>query len=193
MFALIHSTAKADEQEKLDHTFSANSEEFYNWIYVPLVAFPLSFIIPISLRLDFANHYASAEARQYVHLITLEVVPAPKDKRQLSAGIVIPSIMPFAFKCPYFISTLLAWLLANAAVMQLLAHGWLPDFGRFMYMIYVLVCALPMVVMSVFAVALIRGEVERMWRYKERWELEPGAEKGTWVGEAIPGLVNMKE
>ena len=36
---------------------------------------------------------------------------------------------------------------------------------------YILVCALPMVLLSLVMVALVCGEVERMWMYMERWQL----------------------
>ena len=153
------------------------------WIEILLATFPPTFIISTSLRLDFENHAASVYARDDpvnapTDLILLEVVQAPTIKwtsEQLTTGIVIPASLPFTFKCPYFISTLLAWLLANLAVIHLLAHGFLSDFGldvvHFAHTFYVLVCALPMVLLSLVMVALVRGEVKRMWFYTELWQL----------------------
>jgi hypothetical protein len=114
---------------------------------------------------------------------------------QLAPGVVTPSSIPFAFKCPYFISTLFAWLLANAAVMQLIARDWLPhldqDFGRFVYACYVLLCALPMVILSIFMVSSMRGEVNRMWMHVECWTMEPGEELRN--GEDLQELVDVKD
>jgi hypothetical protein len=157
--------------------FPAKSEDFSAWISVIFIALPPSLIIPLSIRLDFANYMVSAAS---LHLMTLEEVPA--DERvtdptlKLSRGIVIPRTIPFTFKCPYFASALLAWLLANAAIAYALGCGWLSDSDRFTYMFYILVVAIPMVIMSIFGVSLLRGEVERMWRYEERWGLETAVE-----------------
>jgi hypothetical protein len=152
------------------------------WIEILLTTTPPTFIISTSLRLDFANHAASVYARDDptnapTDLVPLEVVQVPTIKwtsEQLSTGVVIPASLPFIFKCPYFISTLLTWLLANLAVMHLLARGWLSDFGLdvayFAHTFYVLVCALPMVLLSLVMVALVRGEVQRMWMYMEEWQ-----------------------
>jgi hypothetical protein len=188
----------ASEKQLREPLLIAQNEAFINWISVPLTALPLFFIIPLSLRLDFANHIASIEARQDVQedLIPLEVVPAPKDEppmKQLTAGVVIPSSISFTFKCPYFISTQLAWLLSNVAVMLLLARGWLPDVNRFDYLLYVIVCALPMVILSVFAVSFMRGESKRVWEYQERWGLEPVVEKAGKISEKVEELVDVKE
>jgi hypothetical protein len=132
---------------------------------------------------DFANHVASVHAAREdpknapMDLVPLEVAPVTMTKwksEQLTTGVVIPASLPFMFKCTYFISTLLAWLLANLAVMYLLARGWLPDFGldaiHFAHTFYVLVCALPVVLLSLVMVALVRGEVERVWMYRELWQ-----------------------
>jgi hypothetical protein len=58
--------------------------------------------------------------------------------------------------------------------MHLLARGWLSDFGldvvHFAHTFYVLVCALPVVLLSLVMVALVRGEVKRMWFYTELWQ-----------------------
>jgi len=125
--------------------------------------------------------------------IVLQEVPAPETTclaKQLTPGIVVPSVIPVAFDCPYFLSTLLMWIFTNAAVMQLLAYGWLPDFGRFVYSLYVLLCALPMEVLSVVVVSMVRGEVKRMWSYEEHWNLEPLAVE---TGEKSQKLVDLKE
>ena len=135
----------------------------------------------MSLRLDFSNHIANAMARQEVHMIVLEAVPAAEtpmfSSKLRSAGVVIPSNIPFTFKCPYFVSALLAWLPANATVMVLLARGWLPDHGSCVYAFWVFDCALPMVVMSVLAVSLMCGEVMRVLRYEEHWSFRPDKEQ----------------
>jgi hypothetical protein len=50
--------------------------------------------------------------------------------------------------------------------MLLLARGWLPDVNRFDYLFYVIVCVLPMVILSVFAVSFMWGESKRVWEYQ---------------------------
>ena len=132
----------------------------------------------MSLRLDFANHTARLQSYQdhSVDFMMLEEVSAPAAKspmNQLTAGIVIPSSILVAFDCPYFLSTLLTWICTNIAITLLLTQGWLPDFGHFVYSLYVLLCALPMAVLGVVGVSLVRGEVKRMWMYEEHWNLEP--------------------
>jgi len=61
-----------------------------------------------------------------------------------------------------------SWLFANATTTYLLTFGWLPDPGHFTYMFYVLVCAIPAVILSLVGVTQIRSKEERMWRYEER-------------------------
>ena len=136
-----------------------------------------TFIISTSLRLDFANHAASVHAREDAtnpptDLVPLEVAQAPNN--DTAAGAAWSSPRPSQSpKCTYFSCTLLAWLLTNLAVVYLLARGWLSDFGleaaHFAHTFYVLVCALPMVLSSLVMVALLRGEVEQMWTYRELW------------------------
>ena len=198
LFAVILSDAiKADVTliKRLHEHFTQHSGDFTNWIYVPCMGLPLSFIISISLRFDYANHVASIQSLQDIPVdpIVLQEVPAPETTclaKQLTPGIVVPSVIPVAFDCPYFLSTLLMWIFTNAAVMQLLAYGWLPDFGRFVYSLYVLLCALPMEVLSVVVVSMVRGEVKRMWSYEEHWNLEPLAVE---TGEKSQKLVDLKE
>ena len=64
--------------------------------------------------------------------------------------------------------------------MYLFTRGWLSDFepeaAHFAHTFYVLVCALPMVLSSLVMVALLRGEVEKMWSYGEQW-WSPAAER----------------
>jgi hypothetical protein len=183
VFIIVHSAVDTDDKERPLKIFSAESEEFSGWISVIFVALPMSFIIPLSLRLDFANHIVSTAP---LHIMSLEEMPAAKIKNsweQLTNGIVIPPSIPFTFRCPYFASALLAWLSANTTTTYLLTFGWLPDTGRFMYMFYVLVCAIPAVILSLVCVSRIRGEEERMWRYEERWESGTVVEKATGDSE----------
>ncbi|KIM85915.1 hypothetical protein PILCRDRAFT_86655 [Piloderma croceum F 1598] len=200
LLAIIFSTVKTDRasiQQLYEH-FTAYCGNFANWFYVPCMGLPLSFITSMSLRLDFANHIARVQLYQdhSADLMMLEEVSAPEEKspmKQLTAGIVIPSSIPVAFDCPYFLSTLLTWIFTNTAIMQLLAHGWLPDFGRFVYALYVLLCALPMAVLSVVGVSLVRGEARHMWTYKEHWNLEPVEEKPVRISEKVRELIDLKE
>jgi hypothetical protein len=200
LLVIIVSTVKADRasiQQLYEH-FTAYCGDFINWFYVPCMGLPLSFIISMSLRLDFANHNARVQLYQdhSADSMMLEQVSAPEAKsptKQLTAGIVIPSSIPIAFDCPYFLSTLLTWIFANTAIMQLLAHGWLPDFGRFVYSLYVLLCALPMAVLSVVGVSLVRGEARHMWTYDEHWNLEPVEEKAVRISEKVRELINFQE
>jgi hypothetical protein len=183
LFITAHSTVNTDDKEQLLKLLSAESEVFSGWISVIFMALPMSFIIPLSLRLDFANHIISIAP---LHIMSLEEMPAAKIKNsseRLTNGIVIPPSIPFTFKCPYFASALLTWLFSNATTTYLLTFGWLPDPGRFTYMFYVLVCAIPAVILSLVGVSRIRGEEERMWRYKERWELGTVVEKATGDSE----------
>ncbi|KIM77937.1 hypothetical protein PILCRDRAFT_824925 [Piloderma croceum F 1598] len=170
VFIANHSATSPDNKEKMRAQFPAKSEDFSAWISVILLAFPPALIIPLSLRLDFANYMVSATP---LHLMTLEEVPADKiatnPTLKLSRGIVIPRTIPFTLKYPYFASTLLAWLLANVVITYVLVYGWLSDPDRFTYLLSVFVVAIPMVIMSVFGVSLLRGEVERtrndgVWR-----------------------------
>ena len=154
---------------------------FWYWVKITLATMPPTFIISTSLQLDFANHATSVHAREDLtnpptDLVLLEVAQAPTTtplQEQLTTGVVIPASLPFTFKCPYFSCTLLAWLLTNLAVVYLLACGWLSDFGleaaNFVHTFYVLVCGLPMVLLSLVMVALLCGEVEKMWTYGEQW------------------------
>jgi hypothetical protein len=200
LFAIIVYTVKADRAsiKQLYEPFTAYCEDFANWFYVPCMGLPLSFIISMSLRLDFANHIARVQLYQdhSANFMMLEEVSAPEAKspmKQLTAGIVIPSSIPVAFDCPYFLSTLLTWIFTNTAIMQLLAHGWLPDFGRFVYSLYVLLCGLPMAVLGVVGVYLVRGEARRMWTYEVHWNLEPVEEEAVRTSEKLPELVDLKE
>ena len=180
-FIITYSTVNTDDKEQLMEFFSI----FSHWISVVFMALPMCFIIPLSLRLDFANHIVSTAP---LHIMSLEEMPTAKikDSREgLSNGIVIPPSIPFTFKCPYFASALLAWLFSNATTMYLLTFGWLPDLGRFTYMFYVLVCAIPAVILSLFGVSRIRGEEERMWKYGELWESGTVVEKATADSELI--------
>ena len=120
VFIITHSTDNADDKERPLKLFSAEYEVFSGWISVIFMALPMSFIIPLSLRLDFANHIVGTAP---LHIMSLEEMPAAKIKyspEQLTNGIVIPPSIPFTFKCPYFASALLAWLFANATIMYLL-------------------------------------------------------------------------
>lgn len=170
-FATIYYIPTAYASEKVCDGFFADSKVFSDWILFFLSGLPLASIIPMSLHLDFANHIASAKPGQ--HITILEVVQASttdvSPSKQLA--VVIPSTASLTFKCPYFASALLAWLLANVAVMQLQARGWLSDHNRFVYALGVFAFSLPMVVMSVVAVALMRGEMKRMWRYDGQWKM----------------------
>jgi hypothetical protein len=130
VFIANHSATSPDNKEKMRAQFPAKSEDFSAWISVILLAFPPALIIPLSLRLDFANYMVSATP---LHLMTLEEVPADKmatnPTLKLSRGIVIPRTIPFTLKYPYFASTLLAWLLANVVITYVLVYGWLSDPG----------------------------------------------------------------
>ena len=140
---------------------------------------PLSSIISLSLRLDFANYILNVGP---LHLMSLEEVAGSKTKfsiYQLTKGIAIPNTLPFTFKCPYFASTLLAWLTANVTVTYLLGYSWLPDTDHFGYMFYVSACAIPMAVASVGAVSVICDEKNRVWMYEERWSSKSIAETKT--------------
>jgi hypothetical protein len=186
-FIIAHSTINTNHKGRPLELFSAESEDFSGWIFVIFMALPMSLIIPLSLRLDFANHIINTAP---LHIMSLEEMPAAKFKHsseQISDGIVIPPSIPFTFKCPYFASALLAWLFANATTTYLLTFGWLPDPGRFMYMFYVLVCAIPAVILSLVCVSRIRGEEDRMWRYEERWELGTAVENATGDSEVARG------
>jgi hypothetical protein len=161
-----------------DHKQTLSPEEWVcGWISVVFMTLPLPSTISLSLRLDFANYILSVGP---LHLMSLEEVPVGKmkfAKDQLTKGITVPNTLPFTFKCPYFVSTLLAWFLANATVTYLLGRGWLPDTDHFGYMFYVTVCAIPMVVASAGAVSVVRDEKDRVWKYEERWNLKSIAEK----------------
>ena len=152
-----------------------------HWFAILVATIPPTSIISISLRLDSTNHARNVRASlddpttTSADLVPLQI-QVPKIKwpsENLYTGVVIPYSLPFTFECPYFISTLLAWLLTNLAIMDLLARGWLSDFGLdvvFAHTFYVLVCALPVVLLSLVMVALARGEVEMMWTYVELWQ-----------------------
>jgi hypothetical protein len=126
VFIFAHSTVNTDDKERLLELFSEECEVFSCWISVIFIALPMSFIIPLSLRLDFTNHIVSAAA---LHIMSLEEMPATKIKdssERLTDGIVIPPSIPFTFKCSYFSSALLTWLFSNVTTMYLLTFGWLP-------------------------------------------------------------------
>jgi hypothetical protein len=195
------SAAKANDKPfiaELRELVSRDYDDFFFWGDVFLFALLLSFLISMSLRLDFTNHTASImEGHEDLpaNLIALEVVPAPKPgspSEQLTAGVVIPYFIPVSFECPYFISSFLAWILANTIVMGLLAYGWLPEFGHFVFTSCIPVCALPMVILSVVGVSLVRGEVRRMWTYEERWSLDPADNDAAENSEKVHGPVDVK-
>ena len=76
----------------------------------------------------------------------------------------------------------------------MLGCGWLPDFGRFAYSLYVTIFALPIVITSLVAVGLVRGESEHMWRYEERWNLDLiDAEIAGGNNKMVRELVDGKE
>lgn len=130
----------------------------------------------ICLRLDYANYVANVEAAEGspVNLIALEVVPAPKSKcpdEKFTSGVIIPTWMTDSFACPYFGSVLTAWFLANVGVTEAIRWGFLPDLGRFVYTGYLLLLAIPMVVLAIVATAMARGEMRRMWTYEEIWTM----------------------
>ena len=153
-------------------------DHVYYWIKILLATAPPTSTFSTSLRIDFANHAAREDlTNALMDLVPLEVALVRTRRwksEHLTTGVVIPASLPFTFECPYFTCTLLAWLFANMGVMFLLACGWLSDFGmdavHFAHTFYVLVCASPMVLLSLFMVALVRGEVERVWMYREVWQ-----------------------
>jgi hypothetical protein len=174
----VRSTVDVDHKEQ-QQTPHPGEDWVCRWIFVVLMTIPLSSIISLSLRLDFANYILNVGP---LHLMSLEEVAGSKTKSsiyQLTKGIAIPNTLPFTFKCPYFASTLLAWFTANATVTYLLGHSWLPDTDHFGYMFYVAACAIPMAVASVGAVSVICDEKNRVWMYEERWSLKSIAETKT--------------
>src|ERR1700691_5640150 len=136
--------------QELCGCLTGEPEEFFCWIGILLTALIFNHL-HVSLT-QFCEPHCQCRSHEHIFtdLIPLEVVPAltPESPSEyLTAGIVITSFIPFDFKSPHFISTLLIWLFANISVIQLPAYGRIlefnHDFGCFMHMFYILPCALP--------------------------------------------------
>lgn len=159
---------------------SFNRPGLSQWLYVFLSAIPLSQLLAITLRLDYANHILKIEAAQPsgqpASPVVLEVVPVPEKKpsgKILTTGVIVPSRIPGTFARPYFASALSAWLFANFAVTQVISIGLLPEYGRLAYAGYVFLFSTPLVVLTIVGVSMFRGEAARMWKYEEVWTSEP--------------------
>jgi hypothetical protein len=149
-------------------------DKFSQWISMLPAVIPLSRFFLDILRFDFSNHVANIETTQGfpVELVLEEVaVPAKRP----TTGVLIPSAIPFAFIPPYFISALLGWLLANFVILQ----NTTPDDTTELYRhaLGLFLVAPPMMILSVFVMSVMRGEVMHMWSYEEHWDLQPSVEK----------------
>jgi hypothetical protein len=193
-FIIIRFTDQNDKEASVEQLHGSHSDDFSDWFYIAIVAYPVSLIFSLFLRFDFANHIAGVEAIQDSPAnIALEEVPAPpaSPEKQLTAGVVVPSAIPFSFKRPYFNSAFLAWFIANFAVAQLTTHGLFLNTGRLSHAIGVLYISPPMMVLSVVIVSMVRGEVGRMWGFGEQWGPEPIVRNAVVDSEKTKELVDV--
>ncbi|KAF7982645.1 hypothetical protein HWV62_27085 [Athelia sp. TMB] len=155
------------------------------WIYMLWPTVPLCRLLATALRFDYTNH---AQANQSsTPIIAIATTPAPA-AGGFTTGAIAPSwgsVLKVPFGRYYFGSAMTAWMCSNFIVYVLISREILPDIGRVVYTIYLLLISIPLIIAAVLGMSLVRGEAKRMWKYEEVWTVEPAAMEAAIAGGCI--------
>lgn len=138
------------------------------WIYVLLLAFPLTGLFAFCLRFDFSFILPNIPS-------TLEpamIQPLSTWSLPIGQGAIAPSftvVFKTRFAFPYFGSAIGAWFCVNVATNVLGVPGFAADYGWVAHAFGVLLLSTPLVIVTILCVAWVRGETERLWEYEELW------------------------
>lgn len=159
----------------------ANEKFSLWWSSIFWAALPQA-LVSICYRFDFDNAAA------------LRTSPATESRTEtttpISTAVLLPKRVSRQFSKPYYMVTLAAWCLVNVAMLYLAAVDVIRFDGDNAYGMITAIFATPSMVLAIIALAAVRGELKKMWIYKEVWAIAPvadaeiGQSSAASVGEA---------
>ncbi len=160
--------------------------QYYNWWLSVLYASIPQALVGLCYRFDNANS-SEVDPSGKVDAEIVEVATPT------AVGVMIPKHLSNKFFKPYYLTALTTWCFVNLLFLYLVATNFIsfdePSQDK-AYGLFAAIMATPVMLLAIIGLAAIRGELKKMWTYKEEWGVN--VKKPDCSEAAAPLLVEVE-